>query len=93
MKPGKYDRNVTLYCPTCGSTQFETNEGTRASDTHLRCLSCNRELTEDELIQGNADNIQAHVDEIGQDVLSDVAEDMRKSLKSAFRGSKNFRIR
>lgn len=93
MKSAKYDRRISLLCPTCGSSQFEFDEGVDEAIEMLKCASCGRELTKDELIQENSENISEHAKEIGQEVVKDFAEDMRKSLKKAFRGSKNIRIK
>ena len=59
----------------------------------VKCASCGRELTRDELIAENSENISAHTKEIGKEVTKDIADEMRKSLKKAFRGSKNIRIK
>ena len=93
MKISKYDRNVTLICPTCGGNQFETGDDIDESMAPVRCISCNRELTKDELIRENAANIEEHASEIGKEVVDDFAKEMKKSLKKAFRGSKNMKIK
>jgi len=76
MNPGKYDRNVTLSCPTCGGEEFEKDESDIA-----KCVACGRELTREELVQSNAENIQAALN----DVKEEAAKDLRKSLTRAFR--------
>ena len=93
MKSGKYDRQISLLCPTCGNTEFETDDGSAEATEMVKCASCGRELTRDELIAENSENISAHTKEIGKEVTKDIADEMRKSLKKAFRGSKNIRIK
>lgn len=86
MDVSKYNRQVTLLCPTCGGTQFEHEEG---SFEVARCASCQRETTKDELIRENSENISKHVDEMG----SELTEELSKELTRAFSGIKNIKIR
>lgn len=89
----KYKRQVNLFCPTCGSDQFEFDNGTGETIELVKCASCGREILKDQLIQENSENISEHVKEIGQEVVKDAAAEMRKSLKAAFRGSKYIKIK
>ncbi|EJG0271464.1 hypothetical protein DC877_RS06125 [Vibrio parahaemolyticus] len=59
----------------------------------MTCASCGREFNKDELIQENSENIDEHLSEIKEEVLKDVQDELRKTLKKAFSGSKNIRIR
>ena len=87
----KYNRTVSLLCPTCGETQFEgANE--LASEV-LQCASCGRETTREELMRENSENISLHVNDIGNEVVKDLADEFQKSLKKAFSGSKFIKIR
>lgn len=90
MDTSKYDRTIGLFCPTCGCSQFEHNEN---ANEIVKCASCGRELTRDELIHENNENISEHVKEIGQQVVKDVTKEFRESLKKMFAGSKNIRIK
>ncbi len=92
-KSDNYDRNVSLHCPTCGSTQFEYDETLDDDHAEVRCISCDREMTKDELIHENSENINEHVFEIGKQAVDDVAKEMRKSLKKAFNGNKNIKFK
>lgn len=93
MNAEKYDRNVSLLCPTCGSTQFEYDETLEEGHAMVCCTSCDREMTKDELIHENSENINEHMEEIGKKAVDDIAKDMRKSLKKAFSGNKNIKIK
>lgn len=91
MKDEKYQRSIGLQCPTCGCTEYE--QGVDETIEVAKCASCGRELTKDELINENSENIQEHVSEIGKQVTDDLAKELKASLKKAFRGSKNIRIK
>jgi uncharacterized Zn finger protein len=93
MKDEKYQRSIGLQCPTCGCTDYEYEQGVDETIELAKCASCGRELTKDELIHENSENIQEHVSEIGKQVTEDLAKELKASLKKAFRGSKNIRIK
>ena len=93
MDTSKYDRSVSLFCPTCGNDQFEYGQEGNEGPEVVTCASCGHELTKDQLLQENSENITAHVDEVGKEFVEDVANDLRATLKRAFRNSKNIKIR
>ncbi|WP_024591672.1 MULTISPECIES: ECs_2282 family putative zinc-binding protein [unclassified Pseudoalteromonas] len=93
MKDEKYQRSIGLQCPTCGCTDYEYEQGVDETIELAKCASCGRELTKDELVHENSENIQEHVSEIGKKVTEDLAKELKASLKEAFRGSKNIRIK
>lgn len=93
MDPGKYDRSMNLLCPTCGGTQFEHVQGVDETIELTRCASCGREMTKDELIQENSENISEHVKEMGKEITRDLTDELRKTLERTFRGSKFIKIK
>lgn len=76
----KYDRSVALNCPTCGCTQFQVERGVDESVELVKCASCLRELTKDELIKDNDENISTHVNEIKEQLVQDIRKDFKKFL-------------
>lgn len=84
---GKFDRSISMLCPTCGSTQFDLGEN-EASE-HITCAMCGLKLTKGELRQANDEHIAAHVEQIKHEVVND----FRDQLKRAFKGNKAFRMR
>lgn len=86
MNDDKYSRSVHLLCPTCGADQFEHDD---EEDGTVKCTSCEREMTRDELVRENEENIQVNVDE----VKSEVKKDLEKSIKDIFKKSKHFTIK
>ena len=93
MRNEKYQRNVGMLCPTCGCSSYEYEQGVDETIEIVKCASCGRELTRDELISENSENINEHVSEMGKEIKADLAKRFKASLKKAFRGSKNIRIK
>ena len=79
-------------CPTCGNSDFESADGGENQEATIRCPSCNRTMSRDELIRENGEIIDAAVDEVKADVLEDVGKELKDMLKNAFKGSRNIRI-
>jgi hypothetical protein len=50
-------------------------------------------LTRDELLRENSENIAVNVEEVKAQVLKDISKQLQDSLKKAFKGSKNIRIK
>lgn len=91
MGDGKYDRKLTLLCPTCGSSQFSYDEDDESGP--VICVDCKRETTRDDLIRDNQERIDFEVEEIGKEAVADMTKELNKSLKKAFGGNKNIRFK
>jgi hypothetical protein len=79
-----------MYCPICGDTQFRFEEDEIDNDEcQLECLRCGLIITKADLIERNANSINAEVEAMKQEVLHDV----RRSLQEAVKGNKNIRIK
>lgn len=91
MQPEKYERTVSMQCPTCGGYEFEMEDENQES--FIKCVGCNYETSRQTLIDENAKNIQAHVDEVKQEIVSDFQKEFNVSLKKAFGNNKFFRIK
>jgi hypothetical protein len=85
----KYTRTVSLQCPTCGGTEFS------GPDSHevFTCARCARTLTRDELVHENSENMNAHLEELAEDVKKDAIELLKKDLQAAFKGSSVIRVK
>jgi hypothetical protein len=81
-----YSRSVTLLCGTCGGRDFEYDE---AGSGPVRCTTCDRVYSRDELMRENGGLIDEHVEEIGEELV----KDLQKSLQKAFKGSKHARFK
>lgn len=93
MNTDKYSRNVSMQCPTCGNTEFAFEQDDAGEISLIRCPSCNREITKDELIRENEENINIHAEEMGNEIKKDFAGELKNRLQNAFKGSKNIRIK
>jgi len=93
MDAEKYNRSVTLLCPTCGSRQFSQSDEAVPETALITCASCGREITKAELIRENTENIDEHVKEIKEQVVEDLQRQMKKSLADAFKDSKYIKIK
>jgi predicted nucleic acid-binding Zn-ribbon protein len=89
MDSNKYTRQVVLLCPTCGGDQFEYDTDESKDAGLVKCVSCKREMTRDDLVAENSENISEHVNEIGKQVRDDVAREISRT----FSGLKNIRIK
>lgn len=90
MNAANYNRSIPLNCPTCGSTEFGSDHEEASLVT---CQSCGKTLTRDELVDENGENIAEHVNEVKAQVLKDVTEELRNTIKKAFKGNKNIRFK
>lgn len=92
MDASKYDRTVPLNCPTCGALDFI---GPDPHEEHqlFKCRSCGREITREDLIRENSENIEAHVQQLGGEVVDDLRDELCRNLEQAFRGSKYIKFK
>ncbi|HGO4357606.1 TPA: hypothetical protein MB816_005393, partial [Klebsiella pneumoniae] len=73
----------------CGNSEME-----HAEDSEIvKCIGCGKILTNDELIQENGVSIDAHVNEVKEELTKDIQKQFNDILKKAFKGSKNIRIK
>ena len=93
MDAERYNRTLSLRCPTCAGDQFEFEHGVDETIELAKCAMCGRTLTKDELIRENSELVEAQTHEMGEEIVKDAAAQMRKALKNAFRGSKNIKFR
>lgn len=91
MDSEKYNRSVSLLCPTCGNSEFGYDDDDLSRG--IRCLSCGRIFSRDELIKDNGNIIAANVEEIGEEFVKDAADELRTMLQKAFSGSKIFKVK
>ena len=85
MNSDKYNRQISLRCPTCGGTQFEYDESVDFDEQDVICAQCGRESTKRVLMNENSENINAHINEIGNEVFKDVTKELNKTLKRLFK--------
>lgn len=93
MDTDKYNRSVPLQCPTCGATQFIQSGQDHEESQLVRCTSCGRELTQDDLIRENSENLSEHANEIAKQAVEDFGGQLKKSLIDAFKGNEFIKIK
>jgi len=93
LRSDKYNRQVRLLCPTCGNDQFAHDGENGQTSELVTCVGCGLELSKDDLIRANSENVDEHVKEIGQEVAKDLQQELHESLKRVFRGNKNIKVR
>lgn len=72
-----YSRSIAMRCSTCGGSDFEFETET----SPVKCTTCDRVYTREELRGENEANIEANVEEVKEQI----AQDIRKDFKKMFR--------
>ena len=75
---------VSLLCPTCGCTEFseasEQNQG-QTDEQYYICEHCGTAISRDQLIEANSESIDATIQDMGDDIVSALLKDLKKTLK------------
>lgn len=93
MNLDKLNRSITLLCPTCGNSEMESLEGPQDVSNLFKCNNCGLEITKDELINSNQENINLHAEEIKVEATKEMQNELNKMLKNAFKGSKFIKVK
>ncbi len=93
MDLSKFDRNISLHCPTCARSHFSYESDPDGDQTIVTCASCGRSMTRADLIEANSENIQLNLDDVGKQAAEAVADEITRKLKDAFRGNKFITIK
>lgn len=76
---------VGLACPTCGCTEFESEQPGKdeeyTDDWPFTCAHCGRTFSRKELIEANAESIDAAVDDIQDEIVEAAAKELKNALK------------
>ncbi|MCR3902616.1 hypothetical protein NUK36_07235 [Aeromonas hydrophila] len=67
-----YSTHVTLLCPVCGNSQFES-----ISEWFYRCSDCKTELDKDSLIYQNTESTEAAIKKLHNDFISDLSKKLK----------------
>jgi len=76
MGDGKYDRTISMQCPTCGGTDFKQDDS-----PIVKCATCEREMSKDELREANGARIEAEVEDVKKQIFEDIKADFAKAFK------------
>ena len=72
-------RNVYLYCDVCGNDQFEFDS--KDESTKYKCTDCGKEYTKEELIKINEHVINANIEDVEQEAISELEKELKKIFK------------
>lgn len=93
MNLDKLNRSITLLCPTCGNTEMESLEGPHDLSNLFKCNGCGLEISKDDLICSNQENINTNIEEVKAEATKEVQAELDKMLKNAFKGSSFIKIK
>ena len=89
MRSDKFSKSFSSQCSTCGGPTFEYELETGP----FICLGCGRAFEKEKLLRENGEVIDLGVKEITPDVAKYVRDDLRKSLRKTFSGSKHLKFK
>jgi alkyl hydroperoxide reductase subunit AhpC len=72
-----YSKSVSMQCSTCGETSFEFED----ENTPVRCVSCDRVFTREELIRENGAQVDSEVEGMKSEIVADIRKDLKKMFK------------
>jgi hypothetical protein len=93
MDTSKLNREIQLRCPTCAGMDFEDTNPGHGDCAIITCAACKLAVTREELEAANAENIDAHVQELGREAVAQVKVELGKLLENAFRGSSVIKVK
>lgn len=93
MDTSKLNREIQLRCPTCAGTEFQDTNPGLGDRAIITCTACKLTITREELEASNAENIDAHVQEMGREAVAQVEAELGKLLKNAFAGSSVIKVK
>jgi len=88
INPDKYNRSVSMLCPTCGESQFEYDAENLNDSSLVKCTHCQMTMTKAHLVETNSETIAVQAEEMGKEIV----EDFKKDLRNALGGSKFIKI-
>ena len=75
---------VALSCPTCGCTEFSkasVQDQNSADESYFICAHCGTSISRDQLIEANSESIDATIQDMGDDIVSALSKDLKRTLK------------
>lgn len=81
-------RKVSLLCPVCGNDQFESLDVehdelmSATDDARVKCSDCETVFTKEEIIRENSEKISIAVDDMKDEIVSDVEKELKKAFKT-----------
>ncbi|MFM5869328.1 ECs_2282 family putative zinc-binding protein [Aeromonas caviae] len=91
MKLDKLNREIRMYCPTCGNTEFSFVE--HDEEGLVICTQCEREMAKSELLEENSELLAEAKNEITKEAHKQIELEIKKRLRNAFKGNKNLKFK
>ncbi|MDH0306072.1 ECs_2282 family putative zinc-binding protein [Aeromonas caviae] len=91
MKLDKLNREIRMYCPTCGNTEFSFVE--HDEEGLVICTQCEREMAKSELLEENSELLAEAKNEITKEAHKQIELEIKKRLRNAFKGNKNIKFK
>ena len=76
-----YDRSLTLLCPTCASDELGCLDEHETEESQYQCKSCEGKFTYAEIKDANSERIEAAVEEMKAEIVTDIKKDFSKMFK------------
>lgn len=84
-----YSRSLELLCPTCAGASFDFDADLDEAVRSYQCGGCGLSFSHEDLMQSNSSRIEAEIEAIGDEVMGEVLNRLRKS----FAGNKFIKIK
>lgn len=81
------EKNISMRCAVCGNDQFSTVDETiedmlnAPDETEVRCSDCGRVTTKEQLIEDNAETIDANIEDFKEEIMKQVEKEFKKLFK------------
>ncbi|MGU5821262.1 ECs_2282 family putative zinc-binding protein [Aeromonas caviae] len=76
MKLDKLNREIRMYCPTCGNTEFSFVE--HDEEGLVICTQCEREMAKSELLEENSELLAEAKNEITKEAHKQIELEIKK---------------
>lgn len=81
MDLNKHHREIEMKCPSCAGNKFKFDSANADENRTVECTGCGQQLSQKELRQKNAKNIEQHVEELKKTAVDAVRKELQKSFK------------
>lgn len=91
MKLDKLNREIKMYCPTCGNTDFSFVE--HDDEGLVICTQCERQMAKPQLLEENSELLAEAQNKITNEVQKQIEAEIKKRLRNTFNGNKYIKFK
>lgn len=91
MKLDKLNREIKMYCPTYGNTDFSFVE--HDDEGLVICTQCERQMAKSQLLEENSELLAEAQNEITNEVQKQIEAEIKKRLRNAFNDNKYIKFK